>query len=169
MRSLVAVALLASALPAAATQVVAVSVEELARTSDAVVRAKVLEKKASKTADGKRIFTTIELRRSGVLRGDAPKRLRVVVPGGVVEGVGQRVEGAPEFEKGEDVVVFLQRAGPDAFRVASLSQGKFTVVGRTARPELSHLTFMQTSVRAGERRSEEMPLEELERRVRSTR
>jgi hypothetical protein len=43
------------------------------------------------------------------------------------------------------------------------------VVGSVARPDLSNLTFTRTSVRAGERRSEQMPLFELERRVRSTR
>ena len=37
------------------------------------------------------------------------------------------------------------------------------------RPDLSHLTSIQTSAPAGERRAEQRPLPELERRVRSIR
>jgi hypothetical protein len=87
----------------------------------------------------------------------------------VVGSVGQRVDGAAWLSPGEEVVLFLERAGPAAFRVAGLAQGKFTVAGAVARPDLSRLTFLRTDVRPGERRSEEMPLDELERRVRGTR
>jgi hypothetical protein len=82
--------------------------------------------------------------------------------------IGQRVEGAPEFSRGEDVVVFLRRGESDAYRVTGLAQGKFTVRGPTARPDLSGVAFVRSEVRAGQRGSEEMPLAELERRVRGT-
>jgi hypothetical protein len=83
--------------------------------------------------------------------------------------VEQRVDAAPAIARGEDLVLFLTRSAGDAFRITGLSQGKFAVDGRTARPGLSHLQFVRTSVPAGERRAEQMPLAELERRVRSTR
>jgi hypothetical protein len=169
MRKLMAIALMVAASRAVATQAVAVSVEELARQSDAVVRGQVVEKHAQRTEDGLRIFTVVELQRAAALRGRAQPRLQVVVPGGIVGRMGQRVDGAPSFIPGEEVVVFLQRAGAERFRVTGLAQGKFTVTGGRAYPDLSHLTFVRTSVGAGERRVEEMPLQELERRVRSTR
>lgn len=169
MRLLLVVAALFAVTPALAAQAVAVSVEELARTSDAVVRGRVTTARAQKTADGRRIFTTYEVRPAAVLRGKAPKVARVVVPGGVVGTMGQRVDAAPNLGTGEDVVVFLKRAGNDEFTVTGMAQGKFSVVGRVARPDLSNLTFVKMSVGAGERRVEEMPLSELERRVRSTR
>jgi hypothetical protein len=53
--------------------------------------------------------------------------------------------------------------------VTALAQGKFTAAGRAARADLSQLRFVQTSIAPGERRVEEMPLAELERRVRSIR
>jgi hypothetical protein len=168
-RSLVALLLLALTSPAVAAQAIAVSVEDLARQSDAVVRGTVTGAKAQRTDDGLRIFTTVELRTVAQLRGSAPPRLRVNVPGGVVGRLGQRVDGAPAFAPGEDVVVFLRRTSADTFAVNGLAQGKFTIAGREVRPDLSHLTFVQTSIRAGERRAEEMPLAELEQRVRSTR
>lgn len=169
MRALVLAAALLSASPALGAQAVAVSVEELARASDAVVRGRVTTSRAQRTDDGLRVFTTYEVRTIAVLRGRAPAVTRVVVPGGVVGRFGQRVDAAPAIAPGEEVVLFLRHAGPAAFRVTGLAQGKFSVAGPVARPDLSNLTFTRTSVRAGERRSEQMPLSELERRVRSTR
>jgi hypothetical protein len=164
-RLVVAAAALLAAAPVRAAQAYAVSVEELARTSDAVVRGRVTAARAERSRDGLRIFTTFELRTGAVLRGKAPQIARVLVPGGAVGRVAQRVDAAPSLAVGEDVVLFLRRAGPDAFRVAGLAQGKFSVAGEVARPDLSRLTFVRVSVAAGDRRSEEMPLAELERRV----
>src|SRR5690349_12200304 len=155
MRILLAVALLVAARPALAAQAVAVSIEELARTSDAVVRGKVVDATARWNDERLRIFTIVELERTAVLRGRAPFRVRVAVPGGVVGRVGQRVDGAPVFARGEEVVLFLRRSAGDAFGVNGLAQGKFTVTGAVVRPDLSHLTFLQTSVPAGERRAEQ--------------
>lgn len=169
MRALAAIVLMLGASQAIATQAIGVSVEALARQSDAVVRGRVLRESAQLTPDGRRIFTIIELRRISTLRGRAPQRARLIVPGGVVGSFGQRVDGAPAFAAGEDVVVFMSRAGGDSFGVTGLAQGKFTVAGGVARPDLSQMTFVRTSVGAGERRVEPMPLAELERRVRSTR
>lgn len=169
MRPLVLAVALFAAAPALGAQAVAVSVEELARASDAVIRGRVISAHAQLTPDRLRIFTTYEVRAEAVLRGHAPKTLRVVVPGGVVGRLGERVDGAPVLAAGEDLVLFLRRTGGTAFAVAGLAQGKFSVAGRSARPDVSGLTFVRTSVRKGERRSEEMPLSELERRVRSTR
>lgn len=167
MRLLVVAAALTAATPVFAAQAVAVSVEELTRSSDAVIRGEVTAARAQRSGDGRRIFTRYDLRTKAVLRGRAPKVARVVVPGGVVGRVGQRVDAAPSLAKGEDIVVFLKRAGGETFSVTGLAQGKFSVVGPLARPDLSNLKFIRTSVRAGERRAEEMPLAELERRVRS--
>lgn len=168
MRPLLAAALLAAATPALAAQAVAVSVEDLARSSDAVVRGRVEGARPFRSADGLRIFTEYEVRTRAVLRGQAPAVARVVVPGGVLGRTGQVVDAAPGLAPGEELVVFLQRAG-DAFTVTGLAQGKFTVAGAVARPDLSRLRFVGSSVRGGERRVEEMALPELEQRVRTAR
>lgn len=169
MRPFVLAAALLVAAPASAAQAIRVSVEELARTSSAVVRGTVTAERAQTSPDGREIFTTYEVRTRSLLRGRAPATVRVVVPGGVVGRVGQRVDAAPTLSRGEALVLFLQPAGPGAFRVNGLAQGKFRVTGHTARPDLSNLIFVRTSVARGERQVEEMPLAELERRVRSTR
>jgi hypothetical protein len=161
-------AALAPAPRALAAQASAISVEELARTSDAVVRGKVISSHPHRREDG-RIFTVFDVRTRAVLRGHAPPVAHVDVPGGILGRTGERVDGAPRLVAGEELILFLRRAGPETFVVAELAQGKFTVDGDQARPDLSRFTFSQTSVPPGERRAEEMPVTELERRVRTTR
>jgi hypothetical protein len=163
-----AAALLAAS-PARAAQAYAVSVEGLARDSDAVVRGKVASASAHRSDDGRRIYTTYEVQTKSVLRGRAPAIARVVVPGGVDGRLGQRVDAAPQLARGEELILFLRRSGTDTFVVTELAQGKFSVVGPVARPDLSQFTFMKTVVPSGERRAEEMPVAELEQRVRNTR
>ena len=168
MRKLLALAsALAVASPALAAQVLATSVEELARNSEVVVRGRVLSTSA-RWSEG-RIYTYAEIQVATSIRGAAPARLTAVTPGGVVGEVGQRVDGAALFTPGEEVVLFLGRPERGQYPVADLSQGKFAVDGKQARPDTSRLDFVGTKVRAGERRAEAMPLAELESRVRSVR
>ncbi len=156
---------LAVATPAAATQANAVSVEEMARQSDLVVRGKVLST-TSRWSEG-RIYTYAEVEVASSLRGEAPAKITAVSPGGVVGDVGQRVDGAASFTKGEEVVLFLGKPDGGKYRVTGLAQGKFLVDGGEARPDTSRVEFLSTQVRAGERRAEAMSIGELEARVRS--
>lgn len=169
MRSLVPLALLAIAGPALAAVALPATVEDLARDSDAVVRGRVERVTARWTPDGKRIFTYAEIRPSGVLRGTAPALMTVITPGGVVGNIGQRVDGVAAFAQGEDVVLFAHRAEAGVYRVTGLAQGKFSVSGGVARPDLSHTAMVPSPITAGERQAEPMQVQELERRVRGTR
>ncbi len=168
-RPLVAALALAASVPVHAAQAYAVSVEEAARASDAVLRGRVERSRTWKSEDGLRIYTTYDVRTRAVLRGQAPVVAKVVVPGGAMDGIRQRVDAAPALATGEDVIVFLHRDEGDTFAVTGLAQGKFTVAGGRALPDLSKLMFVRTTVPSGERRVEEMPVAELERRVRNTR
>ena len=167
MRTLLALTLLTAAVPARAALAVPASVEELARLSDSVVRGRVVSATSRWSEDQRRIFTYVEIAPSSVWRGAPPARVTVIVPGGVVGPIGQRVDGAAAFAKDEEVVVFLSQAEERAFRVTGLAQGKFSVEGGAARPDLSHTSFVRGQLRAGERRAEPMDVAELERRVRS--
>jgi len=134
-----------------------------------VIRGQVEGSRSFRSEDRLRVYTEYLVRARTVLRGRAPALARVVVPGGIEGNLGQRVDGAPSLARGEELVVFLRREDRDTFSVTALAQGKFSVVGAVARPDLSRFTFVQSSIPPGERRSEEMPVAELERRVRSTR
>jgi hypothetical protein len=166
-RYAVLAALLLGATPAAASVAFPASVEDLARGSDAVVRGRVARTSARWV--GKRIYTFAEIEVAAVWRGQATARVTVLTPGGVVGGLAQRVDGAALFDEGEEVVAFLSRAEAGTFRVAGLAQGKFAVRDGTATPDLAHTVLVDAPLRPGERWSEEMPVAELERRVRSAR
>lgn len=163
----VALAAAITAAPARAAVAAPVTVEQLARASEAVVRGRV----AAVTARwvGKRIHSFVELEVAETWRGSAPARLTVVTPGGVVGELGQRSDGAAVFASGEEVVAFLGRAEGGRYGVTGLAQGKFAVRDGAARPDLSHTRFVPATLPAGERRAEEMPADELRRRVRAAR
>src|SRR5919198_1233196 len=165
MRTLLALAALAVASPAVAALAVPASVEDLARSSQLVLRGRVARAAPRWSDDQRRIFTYVDIEPASAWRGTPAARVTVVVPGGVVGPIGQRVDGAPAFEKGEEVVVFLSAAEAGAFRVTGLAQGKYSVQGGAAQPDLAHVSFVPAPLRAGERRAEAMDVAELERRV----
>ena len=160
-------ALLFVALPASAAMAVSSSVEQLARGADAVVRGRVASTSARWI--GRRIFTFAEVEAGSVWRGSAPPRITVLTAGGASGHLVQHVDGAAAFAQGEEVVLFLSRAEAGIYRVTGLAQGKFTVQSGVARPDLANTSLIAAQRAPGERASEEMPVGELERRVRSVR
>lgn len=166
MRVQLALLLLLAASPAAAAVAPPVTVENLAREADAVVRGKVQRRESRWAQDGRHIFTYATVRVGAVWRGAAPQRITVRVPGGEVGEIGQKVDAAPELADGEEVVLFLVREDGDTFRVHGLALGKFKVEKGEARPDLGHFTFTKGLIPEGERRVETMPVDELEWRVR---
>jgi hypothetical protein len=165
-RALALAVLLASAKAAAATFVVP-SVEELARSSDAVVRGRVVDL-ASRAVGGGRIVTEVEVSVASAWKGAPDATLRFVVPGGSAGGLVLRVDSAPAFEPGEEVVLFLSRSGA-TWHVSGQALGKFGVVGSEARPGLGDARVLPRRPAAGERLVGPMAVDELERRVRAAR
>lgn len=168
MRSWLPLALLLAVAPAAAAVVRETSVEQVARTSDAVVRGRVERRTARWSGDGLRIVTEVEVRVSSVWRGSAGPRVVVVVPGGNVGDVAQHVDAAPAFADREEVVLFLVRRG-DRHHLNGLALGKYRVAGDEVAPDLGHVAFETGPIPQSERRVGPMRLDELERRVRSAR
>jgi len=80
--------------------------DEIVTKSDVVARVTVVE--ASSRWVGRRIITFHELRVDEVLHGaTASRTVTLAVPGGVVDGIGQRVFGAPELRKGSSYVLCM--------------------------------------------------------------
>lgn len=106
------------------------SVEELTLRAGRVVRARVVGTGARWSAGGRRIVTETRLEVLEALAGEARSReLRVVQPGGAVDGLVQEVIGAAQFSPGEEVVVFLEPAGAGpTSRVVGMALGKFRVL-----------------------------------------
>jgi len=106
------------------------SLEALVDQSEIVVRATADESQPVTSEDGRQIHTVTRVTVRESLKGEALETLEVRTPGGTVGEITQVVHGAPRLEKGEEVVLFLQRAAPGTrrFVVHGLSQGKFKVV-----------------------------------------
>jgi hypothetical protein len=167
MRSPLLALLLALAAPASASTFLATSVEEVTRSSDAVVRGAVVATAARETRD-RRIVTDVEIEVASAWKGDTGRRLKVTVPGGSLGEIALRVEGGATFRKGEEVVVFVAREGR-GWRVTAHGLGKYTVTGPAARPELGGAKVLPRDVPAAERLVGEMTVAELERRVKAAR
>lgn len=159
--------LASAAHPAAAATFVVPSVEDMARTSDLVVRGRVVDV-ASRTATGGRVVTEVQVAVESAWKGAADPAVRFLVPGGRVGGLALRVDSAPTFASGEEVVLFLSRSGP-AWRVNGQALGKFRVDGSEARAAVDGARLLPGTLAAGERRVGTMPVDELERRVRAAR
>lgn len=131
MRRALAAALIAIALvlpvSAGATLLVYMSDEELTARADAVVQAEVLDVESYRDSRLHRVFTRVTLGVQQYLKGQGPDEVVVRVAGGVLGDLEYRVLGAPRFEPGEEVVLFLQ-ARDEAASVIGMTQGKLRVV-----------------------------------------
>jgi hypothetical protein len=161
---LLAVFLCAAPAVASAAVFLETSVEEVSRVSDAVVRGRVEKRTSFYSRDRRTILTWVEISVSSAWKGAPGERVRVIVPGGRVGNLAQRVDAAPGFVEGEEVVVFLSRRA-DFWELNGLALGKFAVRDGQAVPELAAVEMRAKVLGAGERRVEEMALDELQRRV----
>jgi len=119
---------LGAAVPARATTVLRLPVEEMTRRADLVVRAEVRSVTVRLDDAGARPLSTIvDLRVTRVLKGQAAgPTLRLDLVGGATETASVSIPGMPSFRAGDDVVLFLEKT-PRGYIPAGLSQGKFLV------------------------------------------
>ncbi|MBI3178195.1 MAG: hypothetical protein HYZ27_00955 [Deltaproteobacteria bacterium] len=111
---------------AAASTALPLSVAELTAYADVVVLAQVGTPQA--VWQGRRIVTVTPVTVEEVWVGSTREHvIEVSTLGGVVGGVGQRVDGEARLVPGEQVVLFLAGQGA-RFRVLSLAQGAFRVL-----------------------------------------
>jgi hypothetical protein len=114
-------------LAAEATLLVQLSDEDLVRRADAVVQGEVLEVESYRDAARDRVFTRVTVGVTDYLKGRGPDEIAVRIAGGVLDGLEYRVIGAPRFQVGEEVVLFVRTHG-DTNSVIGMSQGKLAVV-----------------------------------------
>lgn len=114
-------------LPVGATTMLRADLPVLAQGSDAVVHGVVRRVQSRWSGDRMRIVTDVEIEVTEALKGQPGGTVLVTQPGGKVGDVGQTVGGLAGFAPGEEVVVFLEKKGPTAFRVAGMAQGKYQV------------------------------------------
>ncbi len=164
-RRTLALALTLAAVRAGAATFVATSVESVARSSEAVVRGRVVRREPRQARDG-RIVTEVEVAVAESWKGAPGRTVSLVVPGGSLGSIAMSVDAAPTFTDGEDVVLFLTHEGK-AWHVNGWALGKYRVVGDEVRPGLGGAEILPRAIPAGERAVGPMRLAELERRVKA--
>ena len=115
--------LLAGVSLTAASTFLKVDIPTLKQMSESVVHAKVVDVRSSWNDEGSAIFTYVTLEVKGRLHGRADNQLVVRVPGGTVGDFTSEMEGAPRFEKGDNVVAFIARWYDGVPMVAGYAQG----------------------------------------------
>lgn len=110
-------------LPAAATTLEKLSVDQMVQRSTAIVRGKVLDSSAGMR--GRVIYTFYRVQVAEKLKGDAPLVVEVAVPGGSFNGMRLTFPGAPKPASGVEYVFFLWKGPSGANHILGLSQGLF--------------------------------------------
>jgi hypothetical protein len=133
MRSLVVLLSLIAA-PAFATVYVPVDFADMVSTSKFIVHGRVVEVQSEPTSDRSAIVTYVTLAVEQPLKGRSGDSITFRVPGGEVGRYRRVVVGAPRFDRGDEVIVFLTSRGPSIPFLFGLSQGVYRVSRTSGRP-----------------------------------
>ena len=123
------VALVAAALPAAASTFLAMDQRALVRASDAVVRGQVTDVRSFWNEEATAIITEASVKVDETFAGTAPGVVVVRTFGGQVGPVYIEAHGFPTFRKGQHLVLYLAGAG-DVAEVVGYQQGQYRIVTR---------------------------------------
>lgn len=137
-----------AAMPATASSFVALSENQLVAQSNTIVQGTVVDVRSSWTESGRLIATDAKVRVAETLRGNAAEFITVRTFGGEVGGIRVEAHGFPMFEKGREVILFLDRGLDKSGRysVVGYQQGHYRVVKR-----LDGVTLAVPQVDAGMR------------------
>jgi hypothetical protein len=154
-------------IPAGATILQQLKLDEMARISTSIVRAKVIG--ASERVQGGDVFTVYKFETLEILKSGRTAQ-EVSVPGGVAGGMRQVVEGAPILRTGREYVLFLWTGHSGPTQLMGMSQGLFSVERATggdlqASRAASSEQMLDAAGRAVRDQMLSMPLAELKAKV----
>ena len=112
---------------ARATVIAPADLNELTISATAVVYARIADVRAVMTDDRRRIETVIVAEAVGYMKGDLGRTIVFKVPGGQVGAYRTVMVGAPSFNQGDEVVLFLGTRGPALPYLVGFSQGVYRV------------------------------------------
>ncbi len=131
-----------------ATLVPRMSVEQMVDDSELIVHGTVLRSWSGWDRARQFIWTHYELQVSDTMKGLPSVKLVVSEPGGIVGETGMQIAGAPRYEVGEEVVLFLNRTPIGYLRSSGWGQGKFGVrslggAGPVVRSAVAGVSFVE--------------------------
>lgn len=165
--------LLLAAIPARATIMQYMDVEELTKLSSEVFHGQVISTSVDWNAERTRIYTTVRVRIQESFKGGLRRDQIVTVTqlGGEKDGLRMDYVGRPEFTAGESVALFTVRGKRDDFIVVGLKQGKMRVEGSEVKRDFTGLMLVDSAAGGGALRpitpkTTRLTLNELRTRVR---
>jgi hypothetical protein len=165
--------LLAVVASAQATVILPADLGDLAREARSIARGRVAAVESEWSVDQHAIETVVTLDVETYLKGPLGATVQFRVPGGTLGRYRRVVVGAPEFEVGERIVIFLGAQGPSVPYVLGLGQGVFRIVASAAAttpvvtpPSLLAPPGATGIVTRGDPSRRPMPLTDFEQRVR---
>jgi hypothetical protein len=126
-RASLAIAILMIAPVLHATVLIPAEFREIVTGSQIIVHGRVTEVRSERIDDRRSVETIVTLRAAAYFRGGPGEHVTFRVPGGTIGRYRTMMIGAPEFQAGEEVVLFLKSNGPTVSHVFGLSQGVFRV------------------------------------------
>jgi hypothetical protein len=173
-RWLVVLAVFAPAAPVSATVYLPVDFTEMVTAAKDIAHGQVVDVRSELTADRRSIVTYVTMAVEQHLKGSFGESVTFRVPGGQVGRYRRIIVGAPTFERGDEVVVFLTSRGPSVPYLFGLSQGVYRVarprdggVMITALPPLAARAGAAERVVRGDPARRPLTLEEFAREVRA--
>ena len=128
MRLVFLVALLLCFSPSlAATVLLPADFRQIVEGSQIIVYGRVTDVRAEWTSGRRRIESVVTVSASDFYKGTPSRTVTIRVPGGQIGRYKSVMVGAPEFNAGDEVVLFLKAQGPAVPRIFGLNQGVFRV------------------------------------------
>jgi hypothetical protein len=165
--------LLLNAAPGSATVYLPADFAQMVTSSAFVVHGTVVDVRSDTTSDRRGIVTYVTVGVARALKGALGDAITFLVPGGQVGLYERIVVGAPQFDRGDEVVLFLAARGPSIPYVFGLSQGVYRVSRANGRALVMPPAILPRSSEAGDGRivrgdpaRRPMPLDDFAREVR---
>ncbi|HVJ28136.1 MAG TPA: hypothetical protein VM493_11375 [Vicinamibacterales bacterium] len=175
MRFLLLIPLLLGCVPVlSATVLVPAEFREIVSGSQIIVHGRISEVRPEWIDGRRRIESVITLQAASFYRGTSAQTITFRVPGGQIGRYKSVTVGAPEFNAGDEVVLFLKARGPSVPQVFGFNQGVFRVDvdQRTGRRTVTQPILMAKGVMAqrvvrGARDRQPLPLDQFATQIRS--
>jgi hypothetical protein len=110
-----------------ATVLLPAEFREIVAGSQIIVYGRIAAVRPEWSSDRSRIDTIVTVTAGSYLKGGPGSTVTFRVPGGQIGRYRNVMVGAPQFQPGEEAILFLNAAGPSIAHVFGLSQGVFRV------------------------------------------
>jgi hypothetical protein len=136
---LIALCMLAAPGSTSATVVIPASFQEMVDASELIVHGRVRTVRGQSTEGRRSIESLVTVDVTSTIKGEAATTVTFRVPGGEVGRYRVVMVGAPVFEEGDEVVLFLDGRAPSMPMPFGLHQGVYRVSRRTGEPRVAPL------------------------------